>query len=554
MTNFLEDTYKQMRVRPATVKFLKGAILGPHGSTLRKIQSDTGTEIQIKPEEFYNIKIKGNYIGCTQAELQIVGIIEENTFEVGLDKGYAKKLVGNELKRLKLLQDRKGHGIRVDPYPNNPKQYVLTMSTDPHNLEVSKEVVFAEIAKQLKDELKKEDKTRQFRNQTLSKGVYSAKNIESQNPANPHDFCLEIDGNMLRHEEEYTEEIENISDRKTKPLSRLSNKCGILAPYMGYMYRAEVREVVCEKDSICLRVYFTDFGNMEIVDYFSCIDLQARHLYPHKAQQLGLDKIKEDGEWSDDTLRCFRKYLKDGPLKVTLIDDVQKGVHGRCQLGTSLTSDVANDLIKRRHGRPSLGPFEPSIERVENKIGTCNAPFTRGSTGGVASVSVLPIERSGHSDLGYTFDNIIGRKMQQSIHIAYLFSKCYIEKHHQEFVDVYKKKMFHISIARLKGDADGPSYGAALALSFLSAVTNRGIPSDLCVTGEISPIGEILRVGGIREKTLTVKNNHISRFYVPSENSYEAQEYNFLQEKEVALVDVANMDSLIMDVFNKDIF
>ena len=553
MTEFLSEYTGHMKLRPDASSHLRGAILGKEGMTVKKTMKDTDTIIELVGTTT-TVQIKGEYKNVQKAEEKIIKIIQENSFEVKIDKKYAKEYTRKSCKLLTSTQETH-KGFNIKPCKDINDDFTLTFLTKPDQIKKNKETMFTGMADELIKELSESDETKQFRKVTQPKDVCPAKYIEEQVPPNPTCFFLQFETGMAVHEVEYVEEATDVND-KMRPLKKLSYRCGILAPYRGFLYRAEIREVYpfgfCDKNSIYIRVFFVDYGNEAIVDYFQCIELQRKHLYPKRAQKLKLEGIKEEGQWSQTTLAAFETLLKDKPLQVTFTDDDdQSNDYALCKLGSTRIEDIAIDLIDRGYGRHEYGPFESFIVNTEeNAIGTCSAPFARGYDGGLGFISVTPSKKQSNEEKNFTINSLIGEQMEQSIGKAYRFSKAYLGKY-EKFQNFYKDNTFHISHCGILTNADGPSFGVAIALAFISAVTKKIIPSNLCVTGEILLNGEIKAVGGIKEKIGALHNNfNIQKFYLPAANSTEAREEDLLKEREVELHDCNQMDHLIAEIFN----
>ncbi len=65
---------------------------------------------------------------------------------------------------------------------------------------------------------------------------------------------------------------------------------------------------------------------------------------------------------------------------------------------------------------------------------------------------------------------------------------------------------------------DGPSAGVSLFASLVSAATSRPVAANLAMTGEITTLGEVVSIGGVREKLTACKNHNITRVILPLSN------------------------------------
>jgi len=65
---------------------------------------------------------------------------------------------------------------------------------------------------------------------------------------------------------------------------------------------------------------------------------------------------------------------------------------------------------------------------------------------------------------------------------------------------------------------DGPSAGTSLFTSLVSSAINKPVAANLAMTGEITTLGEVISIGGVREKLTACKNHNITRVILPISN------------------------------------
>lgn len=107
----------------------------------------------------------------------------------------------------------------------------------------------------------------------------------------------------------------------------------------------------------------------------------------------------------------------------------------------------------------------------------------------------------------------------------------------------------HIHLPAGAVPKDGPSAGLAMLTAMLSTLTNRPINSDYAMTGELNLRGEVMPIGGVKEKILAAKRNNIPYVILPRKNSHNLAELDNMTEGiDIILVDHANdiLDKLLM--------
>ena len=105
--------------------------------------------------------------------------------------------------------------------------------------------------------------------------------------------------------------------------------------------------------------------------------------------------------------------------------------------------------------------------------------------------------------------------------------------------DFYDQRDIHIHLPAGAVSKDGPSAGAAIAVAVISLLTDRPVRRHVAITGEITLTGQILPVGGIREKLLAASSAGVSKVLLPLNNKEDIETLSpdVVNQLEIILVD-----------------
>ncbi|CCE64229.1 hypothetical protein TPHA_0H00180 [Tetrapisispora phaffii CBS 4417] len=139
----------------------------------------------------------------------------------------------------------------------------------------------------------------------------------------------------------------------------------------------------------------------------------------------------------------------------------------------------------------------------------------------VESVLEQPLERCKQSSLERTGQ--LGDVMKESSRLAYSFAKMHLA---QKFPEnrFFEKASIHLHCPEGATPKDGPSAGVTMASSFLSLALNKPVEPTIAMTGELTLTGKILRIGGLREKTVAAKRSGAKTVIFPKDNMNDWEE------------------------------
>lgn len=244
--------------------------------------------------------------------------------------------------------------------------------------------------------------------------------------------------------------------------------------------------------------------------------IAKKHLIPK-----GLEKAhmkKSQIKLSDAVLKkIIEEYARESGMRSTerAIDKIIRKVAVKILEGNKSVTVTANSLF--------------------NYLGT--APFKRekhlegvGVITGLAWTSVggatLPIESAkvNNEGKGFELTGSLGDVMKESAHIAYSFIQGHIAKYCPQKKDFFKKACIHVHVPEGATPKDGPSAGVTLASSLLSLAMNKAPKKGFAMTGELSLTGQVLAIGGIKEKTIAARRMGIMNIICPKANEDDVKE------------------------------
>lgn len=234
----------------------------------------------------------------------------------------------------------------------------------------------------------------------------------------------------------------------------------------------------------------------------------------------------------------------------------ESGVRQLERLISKLCSKAARTLVETK----KFNGF--SVDNLELYLGPCkfmddgaNKDHQIGISNGLAWTvyggEILQIEAMLMPGTGkLLLTGQLGDVMKESAQAA----RSYACAHAQEFgIDnkFFTNYDLHIHLPAGAVPKDGPSAGLAILTAMLSTLTNRPINSDYAMTGELNLRGEVMPIGGVKEKLLAAKRNNIPFVILPRKNSHHLAELDTMMDGiDIILVDHANdvMERLLMPV------
>jgi ATP-dependent Lon protease len=189
-----------------------------------------------------------------------------------------------------------------------------------------------------------------------------------------------------------------------------------------------------------------------------------------------------------------------------------------------------------------LGPtrFDPEMTEQREAIG-----LARGLAWTIHGGEVMPVEVSLAKGSGsLTLTGQLGSIMQESAQAALFYARANSGVLGLE-ADFHSKYDIHIHVPSGATPKDGPSAGITIATALVSALSGRKVSREVAMTGEMTLRGNILAVGGLREKALAALQYGITKVIIPFENLKDLEEIPEEQRKQIQFVPVKHVSEVL---------
>ncbi len=249
--------------------------------------------------------------------------------------------------------------------------------------------------------------------------------------------------------------------------------------------------------------------------------------------------------FEDDVLiQIITNYTKESGVRelTRLIDKIFRAVT------IKLLDNQTNYHIDKNNIENYLGEAKYlNADNIKNnKTGIINALACTNYGGSVIKVSITSYPGKGNLEM----TGMLGDVMKESVKIALSYIKSNTSIFGIDY-NKFKENDFHIHFEEGAIPKDGPSAGTSIVTAIISLLTNRIIPSNISMTGEITLRGTILPVGGIKEKLISAKISGINKIYLPMTNKRDVISLSNEITDNLNIIYVSDYFDIYHDLFKK---
>lgn len=269
------------------------------------------------------------------------------------------------------------------------------------------------------------------------------------------------------------------------------------------------------------------------------VEIAKKYIIPKSLKKHGLDKSSiryqktalkaiAEGYAREAGMRNFEKAVDRINRKAAY-----KVVMEEAELPLMISKDVLVDYLKKPYFR------DDEIKRA-NTPGTAIGLAWTSMGGDTLIIEAQSVPGKGVLKL----TGQMGDVMKESANIAYT----HLRKRGPVFKEIkgwFDRNSIHLHIPEGATPKDGPSAGITMTVALLSLYLNKKIKANMAMTGELSLTGDVLPIGGLKEKTIAARRNKIKEIIIPSANERDLDEIPEHIRKGITFYPVKRIEEVI---------
>ncbi|MDY4788774.1 MAG: endopeptidase La [Bacilli bacterium] len=272
------------------------------------------------------------------------------------------------------------------------------------------------------------------------------------------------------------------------------------------------------------------------------LNIAKNHLVKKQLKQNGL-KPSKVSITDEALLYLIRNYTRESGVR-----NLER------EIGTLARKTAVYMLKNNIEGRQTVG-----IKKLKELLGKEKFDYTKkekkdqiGVVTGLAYTQyggdILPVEVTYFAGSGnIKLTGNLGDVMKESASIAYSYVKANAKKYNID-EEKFAKIDLHIHFPEGAVPKDGPSAGVTMTTAIVSALCEAPCRSDIAMTGEITLRGNVLPIGGLKEKSISAHRSGIKTIYIPKDNEKDIEDIPQSVRDELKIILVEHVSEIIKDV------
>lgn len=269
------------------------------------------------------------------------------------------------------------------------------------------------------------------------------------------------------------------------------------------------------------------------------LNIATRHLIGKQMERNGLKKNELDITDSA-IIGMIRYYTREAGVR-SLEREISK-VCRKAVKDILLSKSKDKVVVTQDNLKDFLGVQRHDYGKAdkENQIGQVTGLAWTQVGGDLLTIETTSVPGKGKT----TFTGSLGDVMQESIQTAMTVVRSRAEKLRIN-ADFYEKRDIHVHVPEGATPKDGPSAGIAMCTALVSSLTGNPVRCEVAMTGEITLRGEVLAIGGLKEKLLAAHRGGIKTVVIPKDNERDLEEIPDNVKRDLSIHPVQWIDEVL---------
>ncbi|MEW6981758.1 endopeptidase La [Colwelliaceae bacterium 6471] len=269
------------------------------------------------------------------------------------------------------------------------------------------------------------------------------------------------------------------------------------------------------------------------------LNIAKQHLVTKQIERNGL-KTKEIEIDDSAIIGIIRYYTREAGVR-----SLEREISKLCRKAVKsilLDKSIKRVVINQDNLADFLGVqrFDYGKADVENRVGLVTGLAWTSVGGELLTIETASVP--GKGKLSYT--GSLGDVMQESIQAAMTVVRSRADTLRINN-DFYEKRDIHVHVPEGATPKDGPSAGIGMCTALVSSLTGNPVKADVAMTGEITLRGEVLAIGGLKEKLLAAHRGGIKTVIIPKDNERDLKEIPDNVKQDIAIHPVKWIDDVL---------
>jgi len=276
------------------------------------------------------------------------------------------------------------------------------------------------------------------------------------------------------------------------------------------------------------------------------INIANKFLLPKQIKDNGV----KEGELilSDGTIKeIIRNYTKESGVR-NLEREISKVARKAVKKIVSKEETAVSVDEKNLSNFLGVKKYKFGELESENKIGIATGLAWTEYGGEILKIETVNMPGKGKMQI----TGKLGDVMQESVKAA----KSYVRSKSLEYgiiPPIFEKKDFHIHVPEGATPKDGPSAGIAMVTSIVSSITKIPVNKEIAMTGEVTVTGQVLPIGGLKEKLLAAHRAGIKQVLIPKDNEKDLADIPKKVKDDIKITPVEIADEVLKIALTKEL-